>query len=221
MNILDIIFILIVIFSSFSGYIKGFVQKFFEMFSFIIGFLLFKFIYPIIKVKLSGSYLFFKIENIVLEYLNNIKLSEDINFINYIKILDLPKVFEIIQGQDSKINIQNLNIYIADFIANILLGFISILLCMLFIRIGFKIISKIIKFLPGISFINKIFGLFLGIFNGIIIVWLLGIFVIVLSIFPSFSFLRLQLDSVFLKYLIFENPLFYFLINKFIIRGVI
>lgn len=224
MNVLDILLIAILAGCILNGYFKGFFKELIEMASFVIGLIIFVILYPFIENLLTKSDLYIKIQNSVVSDLNLMQMqtgsTEQIaSSINLLNIPEIFKTFLIQNNTESSyqfFNATNPVEYISNFMSTIIVALVTAFTVILITSIIVSIltrITKFIKFLPLASTFDKIAGIAFGFFNGIFTILLIGIVILVLSIFPRFSFLSEQINGVLAQPLIANNPLFEFLIE--------
>lgn len=211
MNILDIIVILILLAFIIKGYFKGLVSSILEIFGFLIGIFIFKFLYPIFNNLLLNSSLYGKLKDWIILKLNLKDVNVASELLNNFNLPDFMNQ-QILQitGLDSAVNttIDNILSYLATVICSIIMGIITILISIILSTIIIKILSdftKIFTKAPIINKVNKIFGVLLGLFIGLIIIWILGIIMLVLGFFPDFSNLNDLIKSSLIAKPILEN----------------
>ena len=230
MNVLDFILIAIFIACVINGYFKGFFKEIFDIVGFVIGILLFTLIYPIINKWLLQSSFLGKVKNWVI---HDLKLSDFIantqeDIVSGIQNLNIPQIIKnlLIENNNevfyNMFNTNNIVEYISNFIAIIIIGLINVFIVVIIVSILISILSKSTNFLsklPVLGKFDKIGGVGLGVLNGLFTIWLIGIVILVLSVFPQLSFLKGQLDGFLTSPLINNNILVKALLN--LILGIV
>lgn len=230
MNVLDFIVIAIFIVCIFSSYYRGFFKEVFKLIAFILGILFFKMLYPIVNNWLLKSIVFEKFKEWVVYNLNIEKLvvTTQEEIVSLIQSLDIPQIFKelLIKNNNSfyyeMFNVNNAVDYIANFIAIVVISLLTVFLVILIVFILMIILSKkinILSKLPVLGTFDKIGGIVIGIVKGLFIVWVLGIILLVLSIFPQLSFLKEQFDGPLTELLINNNILIKLLLKS--ILGIV
>lgn len=215
MHILDFVLIAILIACIVNGYFKGFFKAIFDILGFVIGIVLFMAIYPAINKWLLQSSFLPKVKDWVIY---DLKLADFISttqedVISGIQSLNAPKIIkDLLIDNNNEIfytifKVNDPKEYIANFVAMIIISLMTIFLVILIVSIIIAIISRTTNFLsklPVLGKFDKIGGVALGVINGMFTVWLIGLIVLILSVFPQFSFLKEQLDG-FLTYPLINN----------------
>ncbi|WP_317366420.1 CvpA family protein [uncultured Tyzzerella sp.] len=230
MNILDFILIAIFIACVINSYYKGFFKQVFDILGFIIGIAFFAILYPIINNWLLKSTFLSKVKDWVISDLNLAQFvattQEDI--VSGIQNLNAPEIIKelLIKNNNNAFyelfGVDNVVEYIANFVAMIVISLVTVFFVVLVVDIIITILNKtnnIASRLPVLGKLDKIGGIVLGIINGLFTLWLLGIIILVLSVFPQLSFLKDQLDGFLTGPLINDNILSKLLLN--LILGII
>lgn len=230
MNILGFVLIVILIACIINGYYKGFFKEVFDILGFVLGLIAFTILYPIVNDWLLQSSFLLKVKDWVMYDLKLAQFTantqEDI--VASIQGLNVPQIIkELLIENNNEVfhkmfNVTSVVDYISNFVAMIIISLITVFLVVLIVIILVTILSKMTNFLsklPILGKFDKIGGIALGILNGLFTIWFVGIIVLVLSIFPQFSFLKEQLDGVLTEPLINSNTLVKSLLN--LILGII
>ena len=230
MNILDFILIAIFIACVINSYYKGFFKQAFDILGFIIGIAFFAILYPIINNWLLKSTFLSKVKDWVISDLHLAQFvattQEDI--VSGIQNLNAPEIIKelLIKNNNNAFyelfGVDNVVEYIANFVAMIVISLVTVFFVVLVVDIIITILNKtnnIASRLPVLGKLDKIGGIILGIINGLFTLWLLGIIILVLSVFPQLSFLKGQLDGFLTGPLINDNILSKLLLN--LILGII
>lgn len=230
MNILDFVLIAILIACIVNGYYKGLFREVFDILGFITGIIIFTIIYPIINKWLLQSSFLQKVKDWVIY---DLKLADFVattqeDIIASIQALNAPQIIKDLLIENNNevfykmFGVNNTVDYIANFVAMIVISLITVFFVVLIVSIIVTIVSKttsVLSKLPVLGKVDKIGGVGLGVLNGIFTVWLIGIIILVLSVFPPLSFLKGQLDGFLTGPLINNNTLAKALLN--LILGII
>ncbi|MDE6181923.1 MAG: CvpA family protein [Eubacteriales bacterium] len=218
MNILDILIILVFIGCLVYGYFKGAFKEIFDILGFVLGIILFRIISPFINNWFLQSSFYEKIKEWIVIDLKFSSLFEtvDIDLSNpaNIEALNVPNFIkeQLVKFNNAEVfaslNANNSSDYITGFIATTIVSLISLFFIILLTSIIISIIlrfTKVLSKLPVLSKINKIGGVALGVINGILTLWLLGLIVLILVLFPPFSWLKEMLNNSAIASPVFEN----------------
>ena len=230
MNILDFILIAIFIACLINGYYKGFFKEVFDIVGFILGIVIFAILYPIMNNWLLKSSFLPKVKDWVIY---DLKLAEftattQEDIVAGIQALNAPQIIKDLLIENNNevfhkmFSANNVVDYISNFVAMIVISLITVFLVVLITSILVTILSKSTNFLskmPALGKFDKIGGVGLGALNGIFTIWLVGIIILVLSVFPPLAFLKGQLDGFLTGPLINDNTLAKLLLN--LILGII
>lgn len=220
MNTLDFIILLILAYFIISGYFKGLINSLLEIAGFLISILIFRFLYPIISSIILKTIFFEKFKIFVGGRIQEYGVSKTSNILIDLGIPEfLREKFTEIMGTGSILNyaFDNAIEYIATIIFNLIIAIITfilvlilVIILMVFITRSLKIISKF----PIIRQANKIGGVFIGGFMGILFIWFIGIFILILILFPKYEDLNNLIEaSKIAKPILKNNYLLDFLLN--------
>ncbi|NMA82492.1 MAG: CvpA family protein [Epulopiscium sp.] len=207
------------------AYRRGLVGSLFRIFFYGIGLFLSYKIYPTISRFLrysTGLFDLFKtkatsvlqLESTIEEY----TLQAQRNMIQHLPVPEILKS-RLIENNNTEVynilKVKGLDDYIAGYVANLMMNALTLILVFLIIFIGMKILLKTTDFftnLPGIRFINKISGLFVGLGIGLIQVWLLYLILIPFYLNPKYLMIQKAIDeSLMARYCYENNMILYFL----------
>lgn len=218
MNILDTIALTVFILCLIEGYFKGALQKSFDILGFILSAILFRIIQPFINSLFLKSSFYEKFKNWILKDLNFSTLFNTVEFDlanpTHIESLNIPNVIkeQLLKTNNeelfSSLNASSSADYIIGFISTIIISIISIIIIMFVVYTIINILFKFSKFLtklPILGKVNKFAGIIVGGVNGIIVLWILGFIVSIIAFFPSFSWVKDQLNNSRIASPIFEN----------------
>lgn len=218
MNILDIVIILVFVGCLVHGYFKGAFQEIFDILGFVLGIILFRLIQPFVNNWFLKSSFYGKIKNWIVIDLNfaNLFESVDIDLTNpaNIEVLNVPNVIkeQFLKFNNSEffssLKAESSADYITGFISTVIVNLISVFFIIILVSIIVSILvrfTKILSKLPKVAKADKIAGVILGGLNGIFTLWLLGVIVILLVLFPQFAWLKDQLNNSAIASPMFEN----------------
>jgi len=229
MNYLDIAVVLILIGFLIRGRIQGFVKS-------CLGFLpaagalfITNTMYPYLSSFLRGTFIFDKVQVNVSRVLglNSLDTFLELNMKDFqiINELNLPGFFkkELIANNNSVIynvlGADTFGDYISAYVANACINALSIIVLFIATFIILKLLINMLDLvskLPGINFLNKTLGAFLGVLQGIVVIWLLGIILIFLYSNPGCAEIFNYLNNSKLAIHFYENNLLLFMILKII-----
>ncbi|WP_250277969.1 CvpA family protein [[Clostridium] colinum] len=230
MHILDFILIAIFIACIINGYYKGLFREIFDIIGFVLGIVIFAIIYPIINNALLKSTFLTKVKDWVVY---DLKLGQFVtttqeDIVAGIQSLNVPNIIKDLLLENNNevfynvFGVKNVVDYISTFVGVIVISLITVFVVILIVSILMSILSRTTNFLskvPVLGKFDKIGGVCFGVLNGIFTIWLVGIIVLVLSVFPPLSFLKGQLDGFLTEPLINNNILVKALLN--LILGII
>jgi uncharacterized membrane protein required for colicin V production len=174
------------------GRYRGFIKTVFMLFSTIVALILTIWISPVISDQVQQND---KIMNYVTQKVSKVvdagkmgnKKTDELNFIGKLK---LPKTMKnaLIENNTADVYkamaVDNFKQYVSNSISRIIINAAVFLAIMLIVTIGFAVLCEalnIISKLPLINGLNKTAGLFAGVLQGIIIIWIGCIFLTMLS----------------------------------------
>lgn len=225
MNLLGAIVLVIILISAYRGMRNGLIKTVFSICSMVIALVLTLWLSPYIS-KLAQSnesvftYFTHKVEKAIPTENIGSKISDQINFIDN---LPLPKTLKtsIVEHNNTDtyvaLAVDNFSAYISHSLASIIINAIAFVITYLVIAIILRVLSTILDIiskLPILHQINKLSGLFVGLLQGIIIVWILFVF---LTAFASTAMgqkaFAMINESVFLSYIYNNNIILRFITN--------
>ena len=185
LNWADLAVVLIILISCILEYRKGFIKSVFKTFSFVISIFVSWTIHPYVTAILKNSFVNTWVENGIRGHIFKETIDgELINKTQQAEVIDklnIPDFFkDMLKSNDSIVNNNFLNFSefkesIINFITNICIGVIAILVVIIVTMIILKIASNsldLISKLPVLNEVNKSFGLLLGFILGVIEVWI-------------------------------------------------
>ena len=200
MNILDLIVILILAYFIISGYFKGLLSSILEIGVFIMSIVIFRFLYPIISVLLVNTPIYENFKNWIGTSLSNYGISASSNVLIEVGIPEF--LSEKITGLFGKNIIDsvfgNAIEYISNLAFNIVTGIVTFIVVIIIVSILVIFIVKYLKLitkLPVVRQINKIGGVLIGGFMGILFIWFIGIFILILVLFPKYEVLSNLIET--------------------------
>lgn len=229
MNVTLIITIAILALCAFAAYKKGFVQAVFSTCSLLAALILTIWLNPIVSKQLQNNddiMGFFKekiqtvmnLAEVEAEYVDSTKEE-------FVEALNLPDIFvkmlEKGMGdymQDSAVSVAEISDKIAESIAGVIITAISFLVLFIVLDIVIHFVGKLLDWiteLPLLKQVNEIFGLLLGLVEGLLIVWVLCI---LLTAFTGTEFgqtiLKQINDNSFLSLIYNNNFLLHFITSS-------
>lgn len=189
MNIALIVTIVILALCAFAAYKKGFVQTVFSTCSLIAALILTIWLNPIVSKNLQSNDKimgFFKEKIQTVMNLAEVE-AEHSNSSNaeFVEALNLPNIFvEMLDKgmgdyiEDSSVSIAEVSDRIAESISGVIITAISFLVLFIVLHIVIHFVGKLLDWiteLPLLKQVNEIFGLLLGLVEGLLIIWVLCI----------------------------------------------
>ena len=117
------------------------------------------------------------------------------------------------------LDVEEIQGYIAGFLANICINIVSVILVFLAVYIGAKFLLKALNLfskLPGLNFINRFSGFLVGCAQGLVGIWFVGIILTFVQCNAKFLELFATMDaSVLAKFLYENNVLLYIVLTIF------
>jgi len=229
MNVLTIIVLIIFLVFILNGYRKGFIRKFASMFFFIAASVLVYLATPHISSFLKNYTPVYKViedkceQAFLTDDGNAEEETSQLEQIKFIENLEIPEVLQKqLTSNNNKSVYENLAVesfknYIVSYLATLILNIISyvvtFILVSVILRLAIKALDVMAK-LPIIHGINQFLGLFLGLLQGVLVVWLIFL---VITIFSSTStgrqLLLMVSESPILTFIYDSNLLLKFLFN--------
>jgi len=229
MNVLTIIVLIIFLVFILNGYRKGFIRKFASMFFFIAASMLVYLATPHISSFLKNYTPVYKViedkceQAFLTDEGNAEEETSQLEQIKFIENLEIPEVLQKqLTSNNNKTVYENLAVesfknYIVSYLATLILNIISyvvtFILVSVILRLAIKALDVMAK-LPIIHGINQFLGLFLGLLQGVLVVWLIFL---VITIFSSTStgrqLLLMVSESPILTFIYDSNLLLKFLFN--------
>lgn len=203
MNWLTIVVLGIIVYFAWRGRRVGFIKTVFSIFSIVIAIVIAATVSPYISKSLCSNERFYnfvnekvddfiKIDKNKAEESNNqdkLSVGEQVDSINQ---LSIPKAFKtkLIENKNNlevykALKVKDFQSYVSSYVTTLIINAVSFILSYLAAMILLFILCSalnIISKLPVINGLNKTAGLLVGIFEGLLVIWLLCI---VLTIFSS------------------------------------
>ncbi|MCI8341885.1 MAG: CvpA family protein [Firmicutes bacterium] len=225
-NGIDIAVILLIGLFAVAGIYKGFINTCFGFLPMAASLFAANKLYPAVSKFLRGTSFYMKLAEKVSESLDISGAVENIarqGETNIIESLNLPEFFKnsIIENNNPVVydilGAGNLQEYIAKFVANICINVISIIAVYLAVYFAVKVLLSalnLVASLPGISFLNKSGGAAVGMIEGIIVTWIMGIVVVFFYSNANFHGFFESLEKSTVAKFLYENNLLLFMILK-------
>lgn len=220
MSIFDIGVIFVLAVFGIMGYKKGVFRSTFNLLSIIISLYLSKYLYPFISTFIKSSTgIYSKIKYSIVEQLN---LSYNLNDTGikaeheFIASLELPEfiINSLLENNNYEVynilDVTKIEDFIGEYIANLVVNALSLFIVFIvtFILVKFIFISlDIFSKLPIINPINKILGFFIGIIQGLLVVWISNIILLYFLTKKENLELFNSLKNSLFAYYLFENNL--------------
>ena len=201
MNWLLLVVLAIIIVNAWIGRKKGFVKIVFSMISLILAMILTLVFSPTVTDMLRDNENIYgsiteKVENIIYSNEEEVESSDEDSFIVGL-ILPSSIKEKLIENKDKGIN--NIKAYVTEYMTEIVLKGIGFIVTFLLLLIAIWILSialNIISKLPVLNQINKTTGLIAGLIHGLVLVWILFIFITAFALLQTLGkmpLLRLNL----------------------------
>ena len=221
---MDICVIIIIVISGLRGLSIGLILSFFNIASYIVAGIIAKVYYPFVSIFIvENTNWFYKIQQFILKNMkflatNNLQ-TEGVPKENVFEMMNLPKIFEKLFmesdafTQYSEGALYNINIYIAELVAKVIIDLLSIIIIFVVAKIALNILGTVlngIASLPIIKQFNRLGGLIFGFIKGVLIVFIFAaIMVPIVSIFPSSLLASALENSIIAKSFYDHNVLLY------------
>lgn len=233
MNWMDICVIIIIVVSGLRGLSIGLVLSFFSIASYIVAGIIAKVYYPFVSVFIvENTTWFYKIQQFVIKNMkflakDNLQ-SQGASKENIFEIMNLPKIFEklVINSdaftQYSEGALYNINIYISELIAKVIIDLLSIIIIFIVAKIALNILGSVlngIASLPIINQFNRLGGLIFGFVKGVLIVFIFAAIMIpIVSIFPS-CFLANALENSIIAKSYYDHNIVLYMVKSIVTYG--
>jgi len=227
-NWMDVCVIIIIATSGLRGLGVGLVISLFNIASYIVAGIVAKLYYPFLsKFIIENTNWAFKVQEFVLKNMKfksaDIAQSQGGGYESIFDVMNLPKALESVFLQSNFFTeysdgvLQNINIYISQMIAKIIVDLLCIIIIFFVAKLILGILCNIlnsIASLPIIKQFNRLGGLTLGVLKGTIIIYIfMAVMVPIASIFPASSLVNTLETSSIAKVFYDYNILIYMLKN--------
>ena len=209
-NMLDLVILGIVVLCAFAGYRRGLIRTVYRLASFFVAIFLAWQLYPHAANFLRGTVLFTWIRDGIIRgmnletFFNEHATAQGTEMIEQLPLPDMLRTLLLNHIPDNMFDVLNvaaIEDYIASFFAGITINTIAILLMFTLISIVLAIVGAaldIISYLPVINTFNKAGGLALGAIMGVILAWVVILFMTVILAAGSHDGIFELLDGSFL-----------------------
>lgn len=182
----DIVVILIIALPAVIGYCKGFVYACLGFLPVVVAFFGSKILSPVFSKLLRKTFLFDFLKQSVYQGMDLGKLlgeGAEQSHSSIINNMDIPEFLKgaLLENNNSVVHslfqTEDLQYYIASYIANICINVISVVLISVVFYIVMKLFLKalnIVSKLPVISTVNRLCGAAIGTAKGVFVVWFIG-----------------------------------------------
>lgn len=213
---IDIIILIILLLFIFIFAHKGLVESILKSCSWLISLLATYFLYPIISGLIRQTFIFTSLRESVYNIMNleNMTAQNSAGQISAIDSLTLPEGLKnmLVDNNNSVIyellGANSLQEYIAGYIANIILNIIVSILVFIIIIIIIKASSAALKLAVSLPLVKQIDGLgggILGLFWGVVFVWMIMSLSTLFIAAPFFADIITAIDSSIIGKLLYDN----------------
>ncbi|MDO4299978.1 MAG: CvpA family protein [Clostridia bacterium] len=213
---IDIIILIILLLFIFVFAHKGLVESILKSCSWLISLLAAYFLYPIISGLIRQTFIFASLRESVYNIMNleNMTAQNSAGQISAIDSLTLPEGLKnmLVDNNNSVIyellGADSLQEYIAGYIANIILNIIVSILVFVVIIIIIKASSAALKLAVSLPLVKQIDGLgggILGLFWGVVFVWMIMSLSTLFIAAPFFADIITAIDSSIIGKLLYDN----------------
>lgn len=213
---IDIIILIIILLFIFVFAHKGLVESILKSCSWLISLLAAYFLYPIISGLIRQTFIFASLRESVYNIMNleNMTAQNSAGQISAIDSLTLPEGLKnmLVDNNNSVIyellGADSLQEYIAGYIANIILNIIVSILVFVVIIIIIKASSAALKLAVSLPLVKQIDGLgggILGLFWGVVFVWMIMSLSTLFIAAPFFADIITAIDSSIIGKLLYDN----------------
>lgn len=224
MNYIDIGVIVILLFFAISGKMRGLVRTCFSFVPTLAGLVLTNQLYPALSKILRNTFIYDGFKNGVQKALDLDSIfASTLAGSDAISTLKLPEFLKTALVENNNpivyniLGVNKIEEYIAGYVANICLNvlcmavvFIVVVIACKFILAALDLIAK----LPVISFFNKTGGLAVGLLQGIVVLWVIGMVLVVFYSNPAFSGFFEMLNQSRLALFLYEKNVLLFMILR-------
>ena len=226
MNVLDIIVICIILFFAIKSYRSGLIMSFLSFLPSVVALISTYMFQPVLSGFIRSTNLYANLKNSIGSFLNIKNLISDTalhtqtELINNMNLPDFlknsllennnPVIYNIIDAT-------GIEDYITGLIANMLINILSVIIIFVVTSIAVKIAIKIIstvKKIPVVGALDRFVGLLLGVLQGSIIIWVIGIGLTFFYFNPSFKVFFNLLESSKIANFMYENNILLFMILR-------
>lgn len=201
-NLIFILVILFLLFGLITGFKMGFLKKLLSFGSIIISIFCTKTFTPEV-VKIVKDY-----TNIQSSLSDN--LNKTFNETSILDKMDLSKIQNVIDIESMNLSIKEyVSTNLSNLILNILCGIAVFLVTMLILKIIIKFLD-IVDIIPIVGQINKLFGGVLGVFQSLLLIWIVFAVLKFLSVLPPVKdVITNNIENTFFLNYIYENNIVY------------
>ena len=212
-NLITIFFVILAVFSFYRGYVKGMIKMIISFASVIIAVILTRIFTPMVAETIKN------VTNIESTLTSNIyKMMINTNLYDKVNI---PWVKDALDTGNLEESIKNtLCTGIANAIINLVCGIAVFIVVLIVIKLIINILD-VVNFIPVVGQLNKIFGGVLGVFETILILWLVFAILKVLGNIPEIKVIDDNISSAYIVGTLYNNNLVYNLFTKLLASGTI
>lgn len=201
-NLIFILVILFLLFGLITGFKMGFLKKLLSFGSIIISIFCTKTFTPEV-VKIVKDY-----TNIQSSLSDN--LNKTFNETSILDKMDLSKIQNVIDIESMNLSIKEyVSTNLSNLLLNILCGIAVFLVTVLILKIIIKFLD-IVDIIPIVGQINKLFGGVLGVFQSLLLIWIVFAVLKFLSVLPPVKdVITNNIENTFFLNYIYENNIVY------------
>lgn len=226
MNYIDIAVIAILLIFAIAGRIRGLIKTCFSFVPMLAGLVVTNQLYPVLSKVLRNTFVYDGLKNGVQKALKLDSLfANAVTGSDAIGTLKLPEFLKTALVENNNpvvyniLGVNKIQEYIAGYVANICLNVLCMVTVFIIVVIGCKLILAaldLIAKLPVINFLNKTGGFAMGLLEGIIVMWVIGIVLVGFYSNPLFSgFFDILNQSKLALFLYEKNVLLFMILRIF------
>ncbi|MGE4214881.1 MAG: CvpA family protein [Anaerotignaceae bacterium] len=224
MNYIDIGVIVILLFFAIAGRMRGLVRTCFSFVPMLAGLVLTNQFYPVLSKILRNTFIYEGFKNGVQKALKLDSIfASTLAGSDAIGTLKLPEFLKTALVENNNpvvyniLGVNKIEEYISGYVANICLNVLCMAIVFIVVVIACKLILAaldLIAKLPVINFLNKTGGLAVGLLQGTIVLWVIGMVLVVFYSNPAFSGFFEMLNQSRLALFLYEKNVLLFMILR-------
>ncbi|MGL4789953.1 MAG: CvpA family protein [Anaerotignaceae bacterium] len=224
MNYFDLAIVVALIIFAFAGYRKGLVGACMGFVSTVGGLVGTYYFYPILTKILRGTIVYDKILEGVSKTINLEGIMEGmLTSSEAIFNLELPEFLKTSLLENNNpvvygvLGVNKVEEYIVGYISNICLNILCMIIVYILIVIVIKVLIitlDIVTKLPGLNLLNKTGGLVTGVVKGVIVIWVINLFLVFFYSNDSFRWVFEMINTSKIAILFYEKNILLFMILR-------